>query len=144
MKKLLAIVLSFSFFALNASAQTARKVNPSQKVQQDSTRRRNGTMMKDLKLSKEQQAQMKEFHQSMKQQMDAIKNDATLTPEQKKAKMKELRQTQQQNMNSILTPEQQEKLKADKDEWKEKNKGKKLNDRKHHNAAFTPNGKDDK
>lgn len=124
MKKLLIIALSFSFFALNANSQVTRDAKPSQKVQRDSTHKRNGKMMKDLNLSDAQKAQLKESHENMKQQRDAVKNDASLTPEQKKAKMKELHQTQQAKMNSILTPDQQAKMQADKKEW-QKNKGKK-------------------
>ena len=123
MKKLLSIALAFSFFALGANAQVTRNVNPSQKVRSDSSHKKNN-MMQDLNLSPDQKSQMKELHQSMMQQRDAIKNDASLTPEQKKAKMKDLHQTQMDKMNSILTPDQQAKMKADKKEWKE-NKGKK-------------------
>jgi Spy/CpxP family protein refolding chaperone len=142
MKKLSAIVIAFSFFALNANAQVKRNVTPSQKIQRDSTRKKmNGKMMKDLNLSPSQQAQMKEFHQNMKQKMDAIKNDASLTPEQKKAKMKELHQTQRQTMNSILTPEQKEKMKAQRKEWREKNKGKNWNGKKTANSSNAPNEK---
>lgn len=142
MKKILAIVLSFSFFALNANAQVTRYVNPSQKVQRDSThKKRDGKMMKDLNLSQSQQSQMKEFHQNMKQQRDALKNDASLTPEQKKAKMNELHNVQKEKMNSILTPEQKQKMQADKKERKEKNEGKKRNVKKHRGATNTPNEK---
>ena len=145
MKKLLAIVLSFSFFALNANAQVTRNVNPSQKIQKDSThKKRDSKMMKDLNLTEAQKAQMKESHQNIAQQREAVKNDASLTQEQKKAKMKEMRQSQQEKMNSILTPDQKVKMEAHKKEWKEKNKGKKLNGRKHQNATSTPNRNDNK
>jgi hypothetical protein len=40
MKKLSAIVIAFSFFALNANAQVKRNVTPSQKIQRDSTRKK--------------------------------------------------------------------------------------------------------
>ncbi|MDQ2718442.1 MAG: hypothetical protein M3Z26_01590 [Bacteroidota bacterium] len=124
MKKLLLIALTFSFFALNANAQTTRNVNPSQKVRSHSSHKKS-KMMKDLNLSPSQKSQMKELHQGMKQQKDVIKNDASLTPEQKKAKMKELHETQKGKMNSILTPDQQAKMKADKKEWKENKKSEK-------------------
>lgn len=144
MKKLLSIALGFSLFALTANAQVERKADPSQKVQRADAHKKDGKMMKDLNLTQEQKDQMKAFHQSMKQQRDAIKNDASLSQEQKKQKMQELNKTQKEKMNSILTTEQQQKMKTERKEWKEKNKDKKLNTRKHHNARFTPNGKDDK
>ena len=77
--------------------------------------------MKDLNLTKAQQAQMKELHQNLKQQRDAIKNDASLTQDQKKAKMQELDKSQKEKMNSILTADQKAKMQADKKNWNTKN-----------------------
>ncbi len=121
MKKLLAIALSFSLFALTANAQVSRKSNEHNKVQRDS-HHKNGNMMKDLNLSEAQKTQLKESRESAKQQMEAIKNDASLSQDQKKVKMQELRKSQQEKMSSILTPDQKEKMKAEKKEWKENSK----------------------
>jgi Spy/CpxP family protein refolding chaperone len=55
--------------------------------------------------------------------------------------MKELHQTQRQTMNSILTPEQKEKMKAQRKEWREKNKGKNWNGKKTPNSSNAPNEK---
>jgi Spy/CpxP family protein refolding chaperone len=118
MKKLLAVALSFSLFAFTANAQVSRKSNEQNKVQRDSLHKRNGNMMKDLNLTEAQKTQLKESRQNSKQQMDAIKNDASLTQDQKKAKMQELRKSQQEKMNSILTADQKAKLKAEKKDWK--------------------------
>ncbi len=138
MKKLLAIALSFSFFALNANAQVTRNVNASQKVQRDSThKRKDGQMMKDLNLTAAQKTQWKENQQNLKQQRDALKNDASLTQEQKKEKMKELNQAQHEKMNSILTPDQKAKMQADKKQWKEENKGKKRDGKRQRSTADT-------
>lgn len=126
MKKLLFIALSFSFFALNADAQVTRNVTSAQKVQSDSVHKR-GQMMKDLNLSKAQQSQMKELHQNMEQQRNAIKNDASLTQDQKKAKMQELDKSQKEKMNSILTADQKAKMQADKKNWSKKNEDRKEN-----------------
>ena len=67
--------------------------------------------MTQLNLNADQKTQMKALHQDMKQQRDAIMNDQTLTADQKKQKMKELRKAQSEKMNSILTPDQQAKMK---------------------------------
>lgn len=121
MKKILAIAFSLSLFAMTANAQVKRNTNPSQSMQSDSSHKmRQGNMMKDLNLTTQQKAQLKESQQAMKQQRDAIKNDATLTQDQKKAKMQDLRKTQQDKLNSILTPEQKAKMAADKKDWKGK------------------------
>ena len=65
-----------------------------------------------LNLSPDQQAALKGIRENEKQQAQAIKNDSSLTPEQKKAKFKELRQSSHQEMMSKLTPDQQQKFKA--------------------------------
>jgi len=125
MKKLLAIALSFSLFTLTANAQVSRNSNEQNKVQRDSLHKRNGNMMKDLNLTEAQKAQLKESRQSAKQQMDAIKNDASLSQDQKKTKMQELRESQREKMNSILTPDQKAKMHPERKDWKHKNMGQK-------------------
>jgi Spy/CpxP family protein refolding chaperone len=63
-----------------------------------------------LNLSEQQKAQMKPIFESSRQQMQALKADTSLTPEQKREKMKEIRQNQMSQVKSILTPEQQQQL----------------------------------
>ena len=112
MKKLLAVVFILYFFVSNAIAQVKREVNPSQNSQSNMVQKnKKKAMMKELNLTKEQRAQMKEFKQSMKQRKADITNDKTLTQEQKQAKLKELHKEKKEKMNSILTPEQREKMK---------------------------------
>ena len=117
MKKLLAIALSFSLFALNVNAQVTRNVDPSQKFQRDSSHRRGDKMMKDLDLTDAQKAQLKANREDMKQQSDAIKNDASLTQDQKREKMRELHKSQKDKMNAVLTPDQKTKIQADRQNW---------------------------
>jgi len=112
MKKLFAFAIFLGFFASNSIAQVTRKVNPSQAMQADTTKKiKKKEMMKELNLTKEQRGQMKEFHQSMKQKKEEINNDNTLTEAQKADKMKELHKEQKDKVNTILTPEQKEKMK---------------------------------
>jgi Spy/CpxP family protein refolding chaperone len=66
---------------------------------------------KKLNLTPEQQTELKGIRENMRQQAQTIKNDSSLTADQKKAKMKELRETTHQQMMAKLTPEQQEKFK---------------------------------
>lgn len=114
MKKIFTIALALSLYTIGANAQVQRNVSPSQKMQNDSTHKRGGKMMKDLNLTDAQKTQMKESRQNMKQQRDAINNDASLTQDQKKAKMQELGQAQRDKMSSILTPDQKAKMQADR------------------------------
>ncbi len=129
MKKLLVIAMATFLFTANSNAQVKRNVNPSQKIQQNSTHRkkdgkRDGKMMN---LTPDQKTKMNDIRNNFKQQRDAIKNDASLTQEQKMQKSKELRKSQQDQMKSILTPDQQAKMKTYKAHQK---KGKKMKGQK--------------
>ncbi len=79
-------------------------------------------MMQQLDLTSTQQTQMKALHETMQQQRNAIQNDASLSTDQKKEKMKELHKTQMQKVNSILTPDQQAKMKAFREQRKQNHK----------------------
>lgn len=63
-----------------------------------------------LNLTQQQKDQLKPIFQSSRQQMQALRSDTSLTPDQRREKMKEIRQNQQAQLNSILTPEQQQQL----------------------------------
>jgi Spy/CpxP family protein refolding chaperone len=64
-----------------------------------------------LNLSPEQKADLKSIRENEKQQAQAIKNDSSLTSDQKKAKFKELRKSSHEQMMAKLTPDQQAKFK---------------------------------
>jgi protein CpxP len=64
-----------------------------------------------LNLTPDQKEAIKSIRENEKQQAQAIKNDTSLTPEQKKAKFKELRKSSHEQMMAKLTPEQQQKFK---------------------------------
>lgn len=72
-----------------------------------------------LNLTPEQKADLKSIRENEKQQAQAIKNDSSLTPDQKKAKFKELRKSSHEQMMAKLTPEQQQKFK----EMRKENRG---------------------
>lgn len=113
MKKLFISLLAIGLFISTGNAQVQRDVTQSQKVRSDSSRHfKKGKMMNDLNLTADQKSQMKEIQQSGKQQREAVKNDASLTPDQKKTKMKDLQKSQSAKVNTILTPDQQAKRKA--------------------------------
>ncbi|MGH2647811.1 MAG: hypothetical protein ACRDE8_09605 [Ginsengibacter sp.] len=118
MKKITSIAIAFLFTALAAKAQIKREVDSSQTKQSTVQKTKNGKMMKELNLSKEQRSQMKELHQSMKQQKETISNDSNLTDAEKQTKLRTLKKEQREKMESILTPEQKEKLKEEKKQSK--------------------------
>jgi Spy/CpxP family protein refolding chaperone len=63
-----------------------------------------------LNLTADQKSQIKSIHQSASDQVNAIKNDSTLTPDQKEAKIKSIHQNAMQQVSALLTPEQREKM----------------------------------
>ena len=64
----------------------------------------------DLGLTADQRSQLEAIHKSTRNQVSAIRNDATLSSEQKEAKLKSIFQNSHQQVSAILTPEQQQKL----------------------------------
>ncbi len=71
-----------------------------------------GDMKEKLGLSEEQSTKLKTNNQAFREKTKAIRTDSKLSDEQKKEQVKALVKQQQENMKAILTPEQQEKLKA--------------------------------
>jgi Spy/CpxP family protein refolding chaperone len=75
-----------------------------------------------LNLTEDQKAKLKPIFQDQAQQMKAVRDDPSLTPEQKAAKKKAIHETMHDQINAVLTPEQQEKFKEMKREGMEKHK----------------------
>ncbi|MGH9742887.1 MAG: Spy/CpxP family protein refolding chaperone [Candidatus Acidiferrum sp.] len=68
--------------------------------------------MKGLNLTDDQKAQMKTIHESTKSQVEAVKNDQSLSADQKGAKIHQLRRDSRVQMVKLLTPDQREQMKA--------------------------------
>jgi Spy/CpxP family protein refolding chaperone len=75
-----------------------------------------------LNLTEDQKEKVKPILQDQAQQMKAIHDDPSLTPEQKAAKKKAIHETTHDQINAVLTPEQQAKFKQMKQEGMEKHK----------------------
>ncbi len=69
-----------------------------------------GRRFQALNLTEQQKAQLKPVFQSTRQQMQALRSDTSLTPEQKREKIQQIRQNQMTQLKSILTTEQQQQL----------------------------------
>lgn len=111
MKKLIFLAVAAIAFSLSTQAQTTKTPEPTQKVQRDHNK---SNKTAHLDLTAKQKEQMKALHEKSKTERDAIKNDNSLTPDQKKDRMKELHKTQKDHVKTILTKEQQEKMKANR------------------------------
>lgn len=105
-----AMVLPMAALAQTASSATASGDSGSTATappKQD----RGAKFAQELNLTPDQQEALKSIRQNERQQFQSIKNDSSLTPDQKKAKIKELRKTSHEEMMAKLTPEQQQKFK---------------------------------
>jgi Spy/CpxP family protein refolding chaperone len=118
MKKLLFTVLGFVALNLAVSAQIDREPGANaggrgrgNQQGMDRKQKMKG-MVKELNLSKEQMGQLKDMNRDLKQQMQAIKADQTLSDEQRREKVKAINKTRIEKLKTILTPQQFEQLKA--------------------------------
>ena len=71
-------------------------------------------MQQELNLSADQQAQMAKLREEFKTKSQGIRNNTSLSQEQKKEQFKSLAQEHRSQVKSILTKEQQEKMEAAK------------------------------
>jgi len=74
----------------------------------------------ELNLTDDQKTQLKPILQSEVQQLQAVKNDTSLSPDQKQAKATEIHGSFKSQMSGILTPDQQKKLASMREESQEK------------------------
>lgn len=88
------------------------------KSPQERAQMRTERMTKELSLTPEQVAKVKELNLVSAEKEDAIRKDANTTPEQKKEAMKNHFQEQKKMFKEVLTPEQLAILKAKKEEFK--------------------------
>jgi Spy/CpxP family protein refolding chaperone len=80
-------------------------------------------LAQQLNLNDQQKTQVQSFMQNQHQQAQAIRQDTSLTPEQKRDKLQQLRQSNHQQMMGILTPEQQQKFQQLRSEHKGRGRG---------------------
>jgi periplasmic protein CpxP/Spy len=76
-----------------------------------------------LNLTDDQKAKLKPILQDQMQQMKVVREDSSLSQEQKRAKMKSIHESLHDQINAVLTPEQQAKFKQMRQEQMEKHKG---------------------
>ena len=114
------IILALLLANLSLSAQIERE--PSGKMDTISFTAKNDKenkltqkdRLKELNLTKEQKAKVKEIRQESKAAKEAIENNTLLSEEDKKKQLRELQKAQAQKVQAVLTEEQREKFKASK------------------------------
>jgi Spy/CpxP family protein refolding chaperone len=75
-------------------------------------------MKKDLNLTDDQVTALKKNHEDMAQKFKALRDDKSLTEDQKKVEMKKFRDQQHESLKSILSEEQLQKLEQQKKDHK--------------------------
>jgi periplasmic protein CpxP/Spy len=134
-RTLAALALSALISAAPALAQQTSTDSTTGQAAQSSTttgkaHRKHGKMAKELGLTADQKKQLKSLRQDQKKQIDAVRNDASLSQEQKAAKMKEIHKAGMEKRDSLLTPEQREKMQHLRDENEAKEGGARHHHRK--------------
>lgn len=106
------IFLAFAMSALTITATYAQDTPA--KDGKEQTEKKGGrdrmSMYDDLNLSQDQKDKIKKLDDEIKPKMQAIRDDASLSDDDKKAKSRELMKDRRDKVNEILTPEQKTKL----------------------------------
>lgn len=92
------------------------------KKRQEMQVKRQGRMKKELNLSNEQAEKIKALNEKSRNEMKAIRENTSLTQEEKKAKAKAIKEATKAERLSILTTEQKTKLEQMRSQQKGKNR----------------------
>jgi len=93
------------------STQSAQSAPATKAETKAAHKERKEKMAKELGLTADQKKQLKALKQDQHKQIDAVRNDSSLSADQKQAKIKEIHQAGMEKRDTVLTPEQREKLK---------------------------------
>jgi protein CpxP len=100
------------------SSQTDSKQWSGRRAAAQRQRQHMAMLAEKLGLTNAQTAQFQQIGRGMRKQGMAIRQDSSLTEDQKKEKMQEVRKQSHKQMFSVLRPEQKEKLKQMREEHK--------------------------
>ncbi len=112
----------------NLSLMAEKGERPSPEKHQTKMQERFNEMSERLGLTPDQQAIMKAQRESTMQQMKSIREDDSLTREQKREKMKAIKDSNRDSFSSYLTEDQKQKMqemKAEREAKREEMGGKK-------------------
>ncbi|GAB3007280.1 hypothetical protein GCM10027051_03860 [Niabella terrae] len=112
MKKTVLIAVGLALFTVSASYAQDAPPPTKEKKEQRARRDGRGNPYESLNLTQDQKDKVKAYNEEQKKKMDAIRDDASLSDDQKREKRMELMKAGRTHMESLLTPEQKEKWKA--------------------------------
>lgn len=117
MKKSIFLAAMISAFSITATyAQDAPKEKPKAEARRGGERRGPGggynaaEMYKDLNLTKDQEAKLKDLNDEQGKKRQELRNDNSLSDDTRREKMQEMRKEWMVKEGAILTKEQKEKL----------------------------------
>ena len=117
-KRILIFMLSALMVTGMSWSQSTESPATTAKAQRGAAR-----IFQQLDLTADQRAKVQSILQSERSQVQALRSNTSLTNEQKKQQIRELRKTDHQQLLSVLTPEQQAKLKQLHSEHKGRSAG---------------------
>jgi protein CpxP len=107
-------VLLFFGYSLSARAQDTGTQQSKPPAQSGMHHGQRGSQLewlsKELNLTDDQKAKVKPILEAERKQMQEVREDTSLSQEQKHEKMKEIHETAHSQINDILTPDQQKKF----------------------------------
>ncbi len=110
--KQLTITASFLLLSSYPAFTRAESAEPNATQEQGAPgqQKERGDRLANLNLTEDQRAQIKQIHEGARSRMDAVKNDSSLSAEQKHAKIHEIKRDTHEQVKKVLTPEQQKKM----------------------------------
>ena len=110
--KQLAITASFMLLSVFPALSYAQN-NAPDSTQGQAMHEKHGdqnAMLANLNLTDDQKAQIKQIHEGMRSKAEAVKNDSSLSTDQKEAKIRDLRRDTHEQVKKVLTPEQRKQF----------------------------------
>jgi Spy/CpxP family protein refolding chaperone len=107
-----ALFATLSAFAQSSSSSDSTSTQKHKQMRGDRAEQRLKRLSKKLNLTDEQKEKARPIVQDEEKQIADLDNDSAMTPQQKHKKTREIRMASRTQLDSILTPEQKEKLPA--------------------------------
>lgn len=117
MKKIMMLVCAAILSVAVVHAQDSTSMKKHNHSRFDNRQKRND--FSNLNLTQDQKDQFQKIRQESRVEREKIRNDSSLSQEQKEAKMKDLQKQDKEKFSRILTDEQKAKLKEEKAQKKD-------------------------
>ncbi|MDQ1409605.1 MAG: hypothetical protein QOJ41_1340 [Acidobacteriaceae bacterium] len=121
--KQLAITASFlllsTFAALSHAQNKAPDATAGQSQAMHEKHGDHNAMLANVNLTDDQKTQIKQIHEGTRPKIEAVKNDSSLSADQKQAKIHDLKRDMHEQVKKILTPEQRKQFEENMREHRE-------------------------